>query len=336
VASRHDDQNSRCLLGVTIQGTKTSGNLFPMILRRNLWLALVAVCCSSALALSTQQSPPVDVSILLSATDKYDRVITNLKKEDIRIFDEGVLRPITRFESAADLPISMEVLVDTSGSTENQSAAVPVLAKLFIAMTIREGKDTAAITSFGNSVSLVQSATDDVTQLNSAIDRIVMQPAVGKTPLLSALTDGANRLAAAPGRKIVLLISDGLENSNRLIRPKDVTARLQKNEVAVYPVYCFCRQPTSPGDRPLRVTLETWGGMTDIAKATGGTAYLPGTGNAQAIERDFRQMAKEIAAQHVVSFQPGRLKNSQSLRKIRIEVANPELKGLKFKHRQRY
>lgn len=49
-----------------------------------------------------------------------------------------------------------------------------------------------------------------------------------------------------------------------------------------------------------------------------------------------RQIAREIGAQRVVSFQPGRRKDPQALRKIRIEVANPELKGLKFRYRQRY
>jgi Ca-activated chloride channel family protein len=312
---------------------KTSDNLLGMILRRNLLLALVVICGLPALAVSTQQSPPADVSILLSARDKYDRVITNLKKEDIRIFEDGALRPITMFENADDLPISIEVLIDTSGSTKNQSAAVPVLAKLFLGVTMRKGKDMATVTSFGSSVSLVQSVTDDVTHLYSAIDKIVMQTATGRTPLYAAIRDAANRLAAVPGRRIVLVVSDGMDTSDASW--KKMIETLQKNDVAVYPMYCFCN-PVLPGEpTPLRFNLDTWG-MTELAKATGGTAYLPGTGGAQAIERDLRQIAREMAAQRVVSFQPGRYKNSQSLRKIRIEVANPDLKGLKFKYRERY
>jgi hypothetical protein len=76
--------------------------------------------------------------------------------------------------------------------------------------------------------------------------------------------------------------------------------------------------------------------MTDLAKATGGTPYLPSGGGAPVIERELRQIGREIAGQSLISFQPGRTKVSQSLRKIRVEAANPELKGLKFKYRQRF
>jgi VWFA-related protein len=306
-----------------------------MLFNRNLWrLTFVAVCVFSALAISAQQSPPVDVSVLLSATDKYDRVITNLTKDDVRIFEEGSLRRIDRFESADGLPISMEVLIDTSISTKNQSEAVPVLAKLFLEMTIRKGKDTATISSLGKSGRLVQSATDDIAQLHSAIDKISMGTAGGNSALSATVMDAANRLSAAPGRRIVLLVSVGMDSNSRW---KRMIETLQKHDVAVYPMYCFWDRPLPPGEfRPPKFSLESWGSMTELAKATGGIPYLPKNVDAQAAERDLRQIAREISSQRIVSFQPGSRKNSQTLRKIRIEVANPQLKGLKLKYRQRY
>lgn len=287
-----------------------------------------ALALLSALAIAAQLQPET-VSILVSATDKYDRVITNLKKEDIKIFEEGKARQITAFESADALPISIEVLVDTSGSTRNQSAAVPILAKLFLELTVRSGMDRAAVTSFGKTVTLVQPATDDLTQLSTSIDKIVMQDAAGLTPMISTLRDAANRLSGAPGRRIILLVSDGFDSSGDNWRRMIQT--LQRNAVAVYPMYCFCSS-----NSPLQLSLENWGSGITLAKETGGTAYLPRAGGAQAIERDLRQIAREIASQRVVSFQPGSGKNSQALRSVRIEVANPELRGLKFKYRQRF
>jgi Ca-activated chloride channel family protein len=306
-----------------------------MILRQSFFLAVAAISAFSSFVLSAQQFTPADVSILLSAKDKYGRVITNLRKEDIRIIEDGSVRPITRFEKADDLPISIEVLVDTSASTKNQSAAVPVLAKAFLQLTIRKAKDTASITSFSRSASLVQAATDDVLQLDSAIDRIVMQPAVGTTALYSTIMDAAHRLVTAPGRRIVLVISDGGENSSNTTRGKLIET-LQKNDVAVYAMYCFCTRNLAPGDFAVSFDIEAWGSMRRLTEPTGGTAYLPAVAVAPAVERDLRELAREMAAQKVVSFQPGRHKDSQRLQKIRVEGANPELKGLEFKYRRRY
>jgi Ca-activated chloride channel homolog len=283
------------------------------------------------------QQPGDEVHILVSARDKYDRLITNLQKADIRVYEDGVLRPITRFEIAGGLPISMQVLIDTSGSVERQSAAVPIVAKLFLNLAMKKGRDVAAITSFGKTTTLVQSATDDVSQLEFAIDKIAMQTAIGPTHLVSSLIDAANRLKSSSGRRVVLLISDGMDTTLDGPSWTEMLEMLQKNGVAVYPMYCFCQGKQRPGDpQELKFTLDTWGGMTLLAEETGGTAYLPAINSALAIERDLRQIEREMTAQRLLSFQPGRSKKSKSLHKIRIESANPELKGLKFKYRHRY
>jgi len=122
---------------------------------------------------------PEEASILISARDRYDRVITNLKKDDIQVLEDGKLRQVTSFESAGDLPVSMEVLIDTSGSTLYQAKIIPELAKQFLNVTIRRSKDMAAISSFGKTINLEQTATGDVDQLVNSIDRITMRTAVG-------------------------------------------------------------------------------------------------------------------------------------------------------------
>lgn len=283
--------------------------------------AIVLLCLLSH-EFAAQQPLTGDVSVLVSAMDKYGRIVSNLRKEDIQIFEDGVPRPITAVSNADPLPISVEVLIDESVSMRNQIVGQAPLIRQFLNFTIRKGRDNAAVTAFSTISSRHQDSTDDLANLHTAINKITA--AVGtstpknKTLLYDAVVEATNRLASATGRKVVLVVSDGFDNSSRTSHSKTIDT-LQKADVAVYSI---SRYP--PGTNTLRL----------LAEDTGGILCSPSTDGD--IERGLRQMAREMASQQVITFQPAVLKQPNKFRNIRIETTRPELKGLTFKHRRRY
>ena len=224
--------------------------------------------------------------------------------------------------NADSIPISVEVLIDTSGSMKNFIARETPLARQFLNLTIRRGTDRAAVSAFGKMSMRQQDSTDELASLHSAINAITSAAANSSnkslTSIYDAIVEAVNRLASAEGRKIVLVVTDGWENSSRMSSEKTIEA-LQKTDVAVYSIS--------------RYPLET-NTMRLLAEDTGGITYSPGKD--QNIDRGLRQVAREMASQQILTFQPNAHKQPNKFHNIRIETTRPELKGVTFKYRRRY
>jgi VWFA-related protein len=293
---------------------------------------LTAVYVLSVETAATQQQTK-EVAILFSATDKYDRVITRFRASDLKVFEDGKLRPIAKVEEAEDLPLFMEVLIDTSASMRDQPKNLPEMAKLFLRSVIRPGKDRASVASFAQSPAVEEFTTNDLSPLFAAIDRISQRPPYGKTALYQSVIDAAKRLGRSPGRRIILTVSDGIDNVNVRQRSTMVES-LQQNDVAIYAVCCYRRHNS------ILPTLEPTNGEPSIpwtiASETGGLAYFPTYPQNGDAERDFRLIARLIASQHMLHFQPDPSGRAKGLHKIRIESTTPDLKDANFRYRQRY
>jgi len=99
------------------------------------------------------------VNVLFTAADGSRRFITDLKKEDIRILEDGQPQQIFTFYRQVDLPLSLAILIDTSGSQERTLPEEKEAAKAFLDDVVRQGKDEVAILSFTGETTLEQGLT---------------------------------------------------------------------------------------------------------------------------------------------------------------------------------
>src|SRR5229473_7087475 len=118
-------------------------------------------------------------NILFTAADKQKRFVTNLKREDIRVLEDGVPQEIFTFQPNADLPLSLAILIDTSSSEEQTLPEEKAAARSFLEMVVRPNKDEAAIVSFTGEVTLEQGLTGNIGRLRRAIDRVEFVPPSG-------------------------------------------------------------------------------------------------------------------------------------------------------------
>src|SRR5438309_10004504 len=112
------------------------------------------------------------VNILFTVADRKGKFVTNLRKDDFRVSEDEKAQSITNFSSETDLPLTIALLVDTSGSIRDKLRFEQEAAIEFFYSTLRRGKDKALVISFDSGVDLLQDFTDDPEKLSDAVRKI--------------------------------------------------------------------------------------------------------------------------------------------------------------------
>jgi Ca-activated chloride channel homolog len=289
-------------------------------------------------------------NIFFTAADRNKRFVSNLKAEDIRIFEDGQQQDIFTFQTNIDLPLSLAILIDCSASEERTLPDEKEAARAFLENILRPGgKDEAAILSFTGETTLEQGFSGNIERLRRAIDRVEFVPpsgyigggvVVNGTPPISgtnqqlagstaiwdavwATSDELIGTSAEHTRRAIILLTDGVDTSSRL-KMDDAIEAAQKADALIYAI--------GIGDRYTFNVNE--GSLRKIAEKTGGRAYFPHH------ERDLRdaftQIQRDLREQYLVAYSPRNKARDGSYRKIEIQIVNPEMKQLKLNYRAGY
>jgi Ca-activated chloride channel family protein len=290
------------------------------------------------------------VNVLFTAQDRNRRLLTNLKQEDIKIFENGQEQEITYFARQVDLPLSLAILIDTSQSQERTLPEEKEAAKAFLESVIRPTKDEVAIISFTGETTLEQGMTNNMARLRRAIDRVQFVPPSGTigggvlvgTPPISgrnqtvqgstAIWDaiwvtGEEVLGPSPDktRRAIILLTDGV-NTYGLKKLDDAVQAALRAEAVIYAI--------GIGDNFYQGVDE--GALRKITERTGGRAFFPR--DERQLRDAFDQIQVEMRSQYLVAYEPTNQALDGSYRTIEVRLANPQLQKEKIKltHRQGY
>jgi VWFA-related protein len=290
-------------------------------------------------------------NIFFTAADKNKRFITDLKAEDIRVFEDGQQQEVFTFQQNIDLPLSLAILIDTSASEERTLPDEKEAARAFLESVLRPYRDEAAVVSFTGETTLEQGFSGNIDRLRRAIDRVEFVPpsgyigggvVVNGTPPISgtnqslagstaiwdavwATSEELISSSAEHTRRAIILLTDGDDTSSRM-KMHDAIDRALKADALIYAI--------GIGDRYTFNVNE--GALRKIAEQTGGRAYFPRH------ERDlrdaFNQIQRDLREQYLVAYSPSNKARDGSYRKIEIQVVNPALKqqNLKLNYRAGY
>lgn len=283
-------------------------------------------------------------TIFFTAADRNKRFIHDLKKEQIRILEDGQPQEIFTFQQNTDLPLSIAILIDTSRSEERTLPDEKIAARAFLEAVMRPGRDEAAIVSFTGEVTLEQGFTGSIERLRRAIDRVAFVPpsgyigggvVVGGTPPISdtnqilagstaiwdAVWVSSNELLAESAentRRTIILLTDG-EDTISQVKMHEAVQRAQKADALIYAI--------GIGDSYNFGVDE--GSLRKIAGETGGRAYFP---HSEKELRDaFVQIQRDLREQYLVAYSPSNKARDGSYRRVQIEVVDPELERQKLK-----
>jgi VWFA-related protein len=291
------------------------------------------------------------VNVLFTAQDRNHRLLTTLKQDDVKIFENGQLQEIVAFSRQIDLPMSLAILIDVSASQERTLPEEKEAAISFLESVMRPSKDEVCVVSFTGDSTLELGMTNNLARLRNAVDKVQFVPPsgylgggilvngtppisgrnqalAGSTAIWDSIFATSNEvLGPAPEktRRAIILLTDGYDTSSRK-KLDDAVQEAQKAEAVVYSI--------GIGDKFYDGVNK--GVLEKVSDRTGGRAYFPK--DEEELRIAFKQIEEEMRSQYLIAYEPTNPAKDGSYRTIAIELANQQLQKDKVKltHRQGY
>jgi VWFA-related protein len=263
------------------------------------------------------------VNVLMTVTNKKNRLEIDLAKDDFRVFEDDKPQTIRYFSRETNLPLRIGVLVDTSTSIHDRLRFEQEAAIDFLSATLRPAKDLAFVVAFDVQMQVVQDYTDDLEKLSEAIRSLL---AGGVTTLYDAiyLSCREKMLIFPPPepylRRVLIIVSDGQDNQSEHTR-EEALAMAQRAEVTIYAISTNATGSPVHGDKVLR----------RLAEGTGGRAFFPF--KASETIANFQEIARELRSQYSLAYISTNRAHDGTFRTIAIE---PLQKGLQVRAKPGY
>ena len=246
-----------------------------------------------------------------TVADANGRLLTTLTRQDFAVSENNVKQAISYFKRE-DVPVSMGLVVDTSGSMKGRMDKVAAAAFAFVKAS--HPQDEVFVVNFNDELKLEAPFTNDRAKLGQALERLSPQ---GGTAMRTAILYSLNYLRTKGKRekKVLLVITDGDDNmsaaENTLER---VIVESQRRDVLVYSIGFFSDEERGKARNARRA-------LTEIAQATGGVAFFPE--QLGEIEPLCLQIAHELRNQYVLGYSPSEQTLDGSFRKVRVTAKGP-------------
>jgi VWFA-related protein len=300
--------------------------------------AILALSLTSPLASSQDQGqgPVIKtevnlVNVFATVRDKNKRVVTDLKQDDFRISEDGHEEKISFFSKEMNLPITLGLLLDTSGSEQNMLPAIQDGGSRFLHRVLKKG-DEAMVISFDSDVDLLSDFTDDRNILDRAINKARINipgggmiagnpgPIGGSSNITgTALYDAiylacGDKLNGEAGRKAIVIVTDAQDEGSKT-RLEEAVEAAQRTDTVIH---------------VLLVYDPRYGGNTSVAhkltEDTGGRLII--VNSEKKMEEAFDQISDELRSQYMLGYYPTNNTKDGKFRKIKVDTTNKDLKVL--------
>jgi VWFA-related protein len=268
------------------------------------------------------------VNLFVTVRDKNKRIATDLKQQDFKLQEDGQDQQIAFFSKEVTLPITLALLLDTSGSEQFMLGAIQDMGGRFVDRVLRKG-DEALVMSFDTDVDLLSDFTDDRGQLDRAIRKTrinapmggIMNPGpvptgnqVG-TAFYDAVYLACNeKLSSEAGRKAIVVVTDAQDEGSK-VRIEEAIEAAQRTDTVIH---------------ILLVADSRFGGNSGAAKKmtdeTGGRTISANT--EKHLAEAFDQISEELRSQYTLGYYPSNTTHDGRFRKIKVDMANHDLKVL--------
>ncbi|HEX2120785.1 MAG TPA: VWA domain-containing protein [Thermoanaerobaculia bacterium] len=249
------------------------------------------------------------VELPVSVSDASGTPIGGLLEKNFTVLENGKPKKISGFQYASNLPISVGVLLDHSGSMEKRIEEAKSAAVEFAKSIIRKD-DRAFIAGFASDPTRNAPFVSDVSILEAQVN--AMPKPAGGTSLYDAIVTGLYRFRGLQGRKALIVITDGEDTTSRLSWD-DMMGYARASRVPLY----FIGVGFGFGGL-------SGGSIRTLAAETGGVAYF--IRNVNQLEETYEQLEKELRSQYLLSYHTETTKNDQAYRSIEVKVDRPDAK----------
>ncbi len=245
--------------------------------------------------------------VLLHATvvDDRQRLVTNLGRGDFHVFEDGKPQTIISFHHE-DIPVSMGIVIDNSGSMREKRSKVNQAALNLVRFS--NPGDEVFVVNFNDEYYLDQDFTNDLLKLKEALEKI---DAKGGTALYEAVVASADHLArdARLERKVLFVVTDGEDNASRESLEQAIKQLQDENGPQVYTIGLLGDE-----EHPHRAKRA----LEIIAQRTGGISFFPRT--LDEVDEISKQIAHDIRNQYIIGYKPTNPKSTGGFRQIKVEA----------------
>jgi len=269
------------------------------------------------------------VNLFATVRDKNKRIVPDLKQQDFKVAEDGQDQQIAFFSKEVTLPITLALLLDTSGSEQYMLGAIQEMGARFLDRVLRKG-DEALVMSFDTDVDLLSDWTDDRHQLDRAIRKArintpmsggMVNPGpvptshVTGTALYDAIYLACNeKLTSEAGRKAIVIVTDAQDEGSKE-KLEDAIEAAQRTDTVVHILLV--------GDPHFGINS---GVAHKITEDTGGRSIS--ANSEKHLSEAFDQISEELRSQYTLGYYPSNNSHDGRFRKIRVETANHDLKVL--------
>jgi Ca-activated chloride channel family protein len=265
------------------------------------------------------------VPIPVSVFDQFGRPVTNLSQEDFELLVDGKEAEIGEVEKSQSA-VNLLLLFDNSSSVTIAREFEKTAAVKFLETVLRRDRDLAALMSISTTWKLEQQFTNDLDRLIYAVNNFPSP--LGATALLDGLYSASNLFSSLKGRRVVVIVSDGVDTISDTTFDSAVKSLVSAN-VQVFVVKTtdyenFKRTESRDGSANLK-QLAAERRMQELVRQTGGTVHSPL--NDEELINAFTRISTELSDQYVIGFYPSDENDySIKMRSVSVRIKNhPEL-----------
>ena len=281
------------------------------------------------------------VQLFFNVKDKHGALIPNLIKENFDLFEDGQQQTIKYFKEETDLPLTLGILIDSSGSQQRVLEMEKMVGGSFLEDILRP-KDEAFVISFDLDINLLQDFTNSVSRLKHALNEAQINtggvscsggpigpqgpiPCGSSGPRGTALYDAVylashDELSHEVGRKAMILLTDGEDQGSKL-KIKDAIEAAQKADAICYVLLIADRGFYGFGG----MGYSGDSAMKKLATETGGRVIEVGN-KMEKLRQAFDQIAQELRSQYNAGYTPTNATRDGSFRRIEIKPKQAEYK----------
>jgi Ca-activated chloride channel family protein len=270
------------------------------------------------------------VVIHTSITDKNGMFVTGLKKDHFRLFEDNIAQNIQSF-SQEDVPVSLGIVLDTSGSMRDKIDRINQAALAFIKASNPD--DEEFLIGFNSEVELLEDFTSDIDLISDTLNNTIV---TGGTALYDAIYLAVQKAqTGSKPKKAIILITDG-EDRDSYYKLDEMVAKVQESDVQIYSIGFLNAFPDKGlfGRWSKSEPEKAQEALKRISEETGARAFFPK--DISEIDKIVAQVAHELRSQYSISYTSSNSARDGTWRRVKLALDLPIASSLHVRYRSGY
>lgn len=267
------------------------------------------------------------VNVFTNVTDATGAIVGGLTKDDFALAEDGRPQKIAVFERQSELPLSLVLAIDTSGSVHKDLPLEQDAAKRFVHALLR-GQDQISLLEFSTDVRQLVPFTNQANRIDRGLSNLHPGPATALYDAIYLASDNLAKhtVAGKPGRKVLVLVTDGGDTANTVTYAQALEQAL-RGEVMVYSIIDVPIEASAGRDTGGEHALIT------LAEQTGGKYFYADAGG---LDKAFAQVSEDLRTQYLLGYYPAKQPPGVNFHRIRVTVPRAAENAFDIRYRTGY